>query len=212
VLVGLVACPSEIQRQPNGRSVKVPSRPGRSRAAAGRLRSVDVACADADGCGASVSIDRAHRSERQRLGRLAILIAGIVATIAALLSLLRLRPREVQYSSAIAYFFDETDLPGPCRHGLVRSPPGDHEETRRSSGFQWSGRRDSNSGPSPPGALIAGRRPTRLDKPAWLCGIRRAALSPLDTVRRGSAATRAATERWLRLARGRGARRGRRRG
>jgi hypothetical protein len=37
--------------------------------------------------------------------RLAILAAGVLAIVAALLSLLRLRAREVQYSRVIAHFF-----------------------------------------------------------------------------------------------------------
>jgi hypothetical protein len=45
--------------------------------------------------------------------RAGILVAGVVATTAAVLSLLRLRAREVQYSKAIAYFFDSFGLPDP---------------------------------------------------------------------------------------------------
>jgi hypothetical protein len=49
-------------------------------------------------------------SERARL---VILVAGIAACIAAILSLVRLRAREILWSEAIAYVCDKAGLPSP---------------------------------------------------------------------------------------------------
>jgi hypothetical protein len=45
--------------------------------------------------------------------RAGILVAGVAATAAALLSLIRLRAREVQYSGVIAHYFTAAGLPDP---------------------------------------------------------------------------------------------------
>ena len=54
------------------------------------------------------------------LARVAILVAGLVATMASGFSLLRLRAREVQYSEVVAYYFIEQGLPDPR---ALKAPP-----------------------------------------------------------------------------------------
>jgi hypothetical protein len=59
--------------------------------------------------------------------RAGILVAGVVATAAALLSLLRLRAREVQYSGVIAHYFMTVGLPDPrSTNALPREAFGGH--------------------------------------------------------------------------------------
>jgi hypothetical protein len=51
--------------------------------------------------------------------RLAVLVAGVMATLVAIFALLRLRQREVLYSEAIAFYADKLKMPDPRPHALA---------------------------------------------------------------------------------------------
>jgi hypothetical protein len=51
-----------------------------------------------------------------------MLVAGVAACVAAILSLVRLRAREIEYSEAIAAACDKVGLPAPWPFGLDRKP------------------------------------------------------------------------------------------